>query len=190
MQQNTLIARTISLAGMLLVLVLAGCSPKTLTVTEVQKNAAELDGSQIRVRGWAYVRTEPYVGFIGCAPAPPTGTLENDVVVGTMFLLPEEDKDSSKQGIAISKSSLSCEGSHCLISCAPFDPGNMDYCGASRGYNTPLLIPYEMVGTLRVQQTDGESQLVLEDIKLSESRRLINETWEPIPTGTIEYGCP
>jgi hypothetical protein len=187
MQQNTLIARTISLVGMLLVLVLAGCSPKTLTVAEVQENAEELDGSQIRVRGWAYVRTEPYVGLIGC---PPAGTLENDVVVGTMFLLPEEDKDTSKQGIAISTSSLSCEGSHCLISCAPFDPGNMDYCGAYRGYTTPLLIPYEMVGTLRVQQTDSESLLVLENIKLSESRRLINGTWEPIPTGTIEYGCP
>jgi hypothetical protein len=185
MQQKNMIARTMSLVGIVLVIGLTGCSTKTLTVSEVQKNAEELDGSQIRVNGWAYVRTEPYVGFIGC---PPAGTLENDVVVGTMFLLPEED--TSKQGIAISESSLSCEGGHCLISCAPFDPGNMSYCGAQREYSTPLLIPYEMVGTLRVHQTDGKRQLILEDIKLSESRRLLNETWERIPTGTIEYGCP
>ena len=166
---------------------MAGCSQKTLTVSEVWENTQELDGKQIRVRGWAYVYTEPYVGFIGC---PPAGVIENDVVVGKMFLLPENDTTERSSGIAISESSLLCEGSHCGISCAPFDPGNMDYCIALRGYSTPRLIAYELVGTLRVNQTAGELWLVLEDIQLSESRRLIEGTWEPIPTGTVDYVCP
>jgi hypothetical protein len=169
------------------VIALAGCSEKTLMVSEVWKNAQELDGRQIRVRGWAYVYTEPYVGFIGC---PPLGVIENDVVVGKMFLLPESDTSKRSSGIAISESSLLCEGSHCGISCAPFDPGNMDYCWALRRDSTPHLIPYELVGTLHTRQIDGEPRLILGDIKLSESRRLMEGTWESIPTGTIDYSCP
>ena len=87
MQQKTIIAQTISLIGIVLVVALAGCIQKTLTVSEVWENAQELDGRQIRVRGWAYVYTEPYVGFIGC---PPAGVIENDVVVGRMYLLLHE----------------------------------------------------------------------------------------------------
>lgn len=187
MQQKTIITQTILLIGMALVVTLGGCSQKTLTVSEVWEKAQELDGKQIRVRGRAYVYTEPYIGFIGC---PPPGTIENDVVVGKMFLLPENDTAKRSSGIAISESSLRCEGSHCGISCTPFDPGNMGYCVALRGYSIPPLIIYEMVGTLCVSQADGETRLILEDIKLSESRRLIGETWESIPMGTIDYSCP
>jgi hypothetical protein len=57
-------------------------------------------------------------------------------------------------------------------------------------HSTPRLIAYELVGTLRVNQTAGKPRLVLEDIKLSESRRLIEETWESIPTDTVDYVCP
>ncbi|MBN1316680.1 MAG: hypothetical protein JXA42_14475 [Anaerolineales bacterium] len=187
MKQRTIFPQSVSRIGIVLAIALAGCSQGTLTVSEVWENAQELDGKQIRVRGWAYVYTEPYVGFIGC---PPSGVIENDVVVGKMYLLPEEDTSTQSTGIAISKSSLLCEGSHCGISCAPFDPGNMGYCMALRGYSTPTLITYELVGVLEVSQSDSAPRLFLKDIKLSESRRLINGTWESIPAGTIEYVCP
>jgi len=188
MQQKTMISsKAVLLAGLALAMLITGCSPKTMTVSEVWEDAERLNEKQIRVRGWAYVRTQPYVGLIGC---PPAGTIENDVVTGRMFLLPENDVYKQSSEIVISESDLSCEGDHCRISCTPFDPGNMDYCGAERNYSTQHLIPYEIVGTLHIRQIDGERSLFLEDIKLSDSHRMIEGVWEPIPTGTIEYGCP
>ncbi|MBN1312629.1 MAG: hypothetical protein JXB30_14530 [Anaerolineae bacterium] len=185
MQSKSMIAQLALPLGMALMVTLAGCSQETLTVSEVWERAPELDDQQIRVRGWAHVYTDPYVGLIGC---PPAGTIENDVVVGRMFLLPEGDSAGMSSGIVVSEASLLCEGDHCGLSCAPFDPGDMAYCSAIRDYETPR--QFEMVGTLRVSQEEGEMKLVLEAIKLAESRRLMGETWEPIPTTTVEYWCP
>lgn len=155
-----------------------------LTVSETWKNAEALDGTIIRVRGEAKVYTEPYVGLIGC---PPAGVIENDVVVGRMVLLPEDDPHASQaSGIAIAESSLLCEGSHCGLSCAPFHPGPMDYCSAPH----PSASIYELVGMLRVSQVNGETRLVLENIDLAKSQRWMTETWESIPTGKFEYMCP
>ena len=73
---------------------------------------------------------------------------------------------------------------------APFDAGDMDYCLASCPSPRPSESFCEMVGTLRVSQADGQTRLVLEDVRPSESRRLLEEKWEPIPVATIQYGWP
>ena len=61
------------------------------------------------MRGWAYVYTEPYVGLIGC---PPAGVIEDDVVIGRMIFLPEDDTQMRSSDIIVSQSDLMCEGSH------------------------------------------------------------------------------
>jgi len=66
----------------------------------------------------------------------------------------------------------------------------MDYCVALREYDTPRLIIYELVGTLDVGRVDGEAQLVLENVRLPESQRLIEENWEPILADPVDYACP
>ena len=163
-----------------LLLLLAGCgSPHVLTVSEVRDKADALEGKLIRVRGRAHFSTVPYVGLTGCIPAG-SGRID---VVGRLDLFDETAPDPAYYGgkqplpsIQVSEASLQCKGDTCQVTCTPFNPEEARV--------------FELVGTLRVDNQGGKQELVLENVNLKESRRLVEEKLEPIPTGTFHYIYP
>jgi hypothetical protein len=162
----------------LMMLMLAGCnSSKLLTITNVWEQADELEGQSIRVRGRARFFTEPYQGLTGCVPGG------GGDIVGRLVLYDEDAPDPHYYGgeqplptIVVSSDSLQCKGNTCQITCEPFNPQE----GAV----------FELVGTLRVEHQESTKVLTLEDVILTESRQLMGEKLEPIPTGTFQYSYP
>lgn len=172
-----------------LIFSVAGCgqSRDYLTVSEVWQNAASLDGTQIRVRGQGHFRFEPYhplqVG--GCSLDEEV--VKNSHIVGIQDLL-DEDSPDVMQRLSISKSILQCEGDVCRMECRPFEP----MCGeGARCAGGPTAIEaFEFVGTLKLSDQQGDLELILEDIDLNTSQRLVDGEWGPIPTGVFRYFFP
>jgi hypothetical protein len=76
-------------------------------------------------------------------------------------------------GVKVSESSFKCEGDYCKITCSPFEVISERM--------------YEFVGTLQVS---GDSEFILENIDLEQSRQLINGNWVPISTGDFDVMFP
>ncbi len=65
-------------------------------------------------------------------------------------------------------------------------------CGEGTAYvgGLPAIEAFEFVDTLKVSNPHGDRELILEDIDLNRSRRLVDGEWEPIPTGVFSYFFP
>lgn len=158
---------------------------KALTVAEVIQNAERLDGKSIRVRGWAYLWLSPsratmwlYGG--GCAakldPNERQGYVKGWLTLYDLTYPDEWGGDGAphdEAGIKISESSFSCEGDYCKITCSPFEVGTQR--------------TYEFVGTLKV---DENSEFILEDINLEQSRQLVDGNWIPIQKVNFDIQFP
>ena len=153
---------------------LFGCTvQQTFTVSEVVQGAEALNGKTIRVRGVAYVWVKPSLSemwmYGGCLPAS-AGSPKWDQVIGWLVLYEALDPVNAKPdgtprettGIRISDSSFHCDGNVCGLTCQPFTVGSHQ--------------TYEFTGTLRVD----EAGLVLENIDLEQSGRLVNGERLPI----------
>jgi hypothetical protein len=169
----------------LLVLLLAGCAGRNrwLTVSDVWQNADSLDGKRIRVRG------EADLNFIPRHPMQTGGcSLDRDFVKSTHIVaklaLVDGDSPDPDQRILISDSSLQCEGNVCGIVCRPFAPSD------TWGRVNPDAEVFEFVGVLRVDTREGQRVLILEEIDLQASRRMAEDEWGPIPTGSFSYVFP
>jgi hypothetical protein len=62
------------------------------------------------------------------------------------------------------------------MTCTPFDPQGAEI--------------FELVGTLRIDRQQGEPVLILDGVNLRQSRQMLGEELEPIPTGTFKYAFP
>lgn len=167
---------------------LPGCaSPqKTLTVSEVIEQAESLDGETIRVRGVAYLWTDPSPAAMwnygGCIPSW-AGPPKWEVVIGWLTLYESIDPDDlglygaasayDKRGIRIADSSFHCDGGVCGLTCAPFTVHSRQ--------------TYEFTGTLRVDETGG---LTLEGIDLEQSAWLVDGELQPIPAENFPVMFP
>lgn len=167
---------------------LPGCAsaPKTLTVSEVIEQAEALNGETIRVRGVAYLWTEPSSSemwnYGGCIPAS-AGPPKWEVVVGWLTLYESIDPDDlglygsaaayDKRGIRIADSSFHCDGGICGLTCQPFTVQSRH--------------TYEFIGTLRV---DNSGQLTLEEIDLEQSAQLVNGELQSIPAENFPVMFP
>ncbi|PKO13231.1 MAG: hypothetical protein CVU39_20245 [Chloroflexi bacterium HGW-Chloroflexi-10] len=157
-------------------LLLAGCTTdKVLTVSEVWEQADALEGTTILARGRMRLFTSPYQGLTGCVQGG------GNALVGIAALYDEDAEDphyseEPLNNILIAESDLRCVGNTCGMTCVPFDPkGGMIF---------------ELMGTLRVEREGGLKNVLLEDIQLEKSFRIIEEKREPIPTGKFEYLFP
>jgi hypothetical protein len=163
---------------LLTMLLLTRCSRNNLlTVSEAWEKAESLEGKLIRVRGRARFFTEPYQGLTGCVPG---GGRD---IVGRLELYDENAPDPHYYGgkqplpkMIVSESSLQCKGNTCQVTCAPFNPQEAGV--------------FELVGTLRIDNLQGNRVLTLENVNLEESRQLSGEKLGPIPTGTFQYNFP
>ncbi len=160
-----------------------GGKKKVLTVSEVWRDAASLDGERIRVRGQADFRLIPYhplqVG--GCVVGEDRDKFQ---ISGRLALL-DQDSQDPERGLFISESSLHCEGDMCKVVCSPFAPTAHATWGGSE-----TIEAFEFAGTLRVDDQGGTLVLILEDIDLQASQRLFEGKWGPIPTGDFTYLFP
>src|SRR5574341_90970 len=132
---------------------------KTLTVSDVIRNARALDGKTIRVRGQAYFWMEPSREEMwmsgGCAINPDGSLSKRGHVVGWLALYDEVDPTKpprEEAGLTISVSDFHCEGNYCTMTCGPFEP----VTGRT----------LELVGTLRIHEQSAEMKLVLENLNL------------------------
>jgi hypothetical protein len=171
----------------LVVFALAACNDP-LTVAQVWERAEELEGQRIRVRGKPYLTFEPHhpmqVG--GCSLD--RELVDRSHIVGTQHLLDEEAPDFDRL-LSISPSTLQCEGNLCNLECRPFEP----VCGPGAGCWELVSSPvqaFQFVGTLRINRQMDGTELVLENVDLGASQRLIDGTWSPIPTGVFRYAFP
>ena len=179
--RKTLQAVALGLVLALVTFSLVGCgdSLDCLTVSEVWQNAESLDGKRACVRGQAYLEFIPYHPWVvGGCPADGAATAS---IRGRLRLYDVDFHGSrhERPEIKVSASSLHCEGNACGMVCKPFAP-TLDL---SAGY----IQAFEFVGILKVDTQESQVVLILEEIDLTKSRRLVNGNWEPIPTGEFEY---
>jgi len=160
---------------LLLTLVLAGCAgpapaDRAPTVGEIRDDPVAFGGQIVRVQGRVEFLVEQTLAY--CDPP----SCDCNRSGGRLSLLDEEYMAAGRLDRAISvaatETGLLCGGNECELTCQPFDP---------RAAET-----LELVGRLRVQKTDGATyHLILDDLDLSASRRLVAGVWEPIPTETV-----
>lgn len=144
---------------------------KTFTVAEVIQNAERLDGKTIHVRGFAYLWMNPSQAEMwktgGCIPK--TDPSYRQIAVGGWLTLYDsvfsdnwggDDAPRDEIGVKISESSFDCKGDYCGLTCSPFEVVSQRM--------------YELVGTLRV---NGNSEFILENIDLDQSRQLVDGEW-------------
>ena len=155
----------------------SGCTSasQTLTVSEVIEQAESLNGKTIRVRGVAYLWSEPSASemwnYGGCIPDS-AGPPKWDVVVGWLTLYESIEPDDlglygsaaayENPGIRIADSSFHCDGGVCGLTCRPF---------TVRSHQT-----YEFTGTLCVDAAG----LTLKEIDLEQSAWLVDGELQPI----------
>ncbi len=167
---------------------LPGCAsaPQTLTVPEVIEQAESLNGETVRVRGVAYIWTDPSSSemwnYGGCIPDS-AGPPKWDVVVGWLTLYEAVDPADlgfygpalayEKRGIRIADSSFHCDGSVCGLTCEPFTVQSRR--------------TYEFTGILRM---DEAGELTLEGIDLEQSAWLVDGELQPIPAENFGVGFP
>ena len=178
--------RTLGL--LILALVLFGCTGEDeyLSVSDVWEQRDLLAGKRILVRGDArfqFIPSHP-LQIGGCLPKPEDRTH----IFGKLSLV-EEDISGSFQSITISDSDLQCEGDVCRVVCQPFAPTCADVINCEPGGLREIEV-FEFKGRLRVSQDQGEQVLILEDIELGASRRLVDGNWEQIPIGDFLFMFP
>lgn len=166
------------------VLVTACRGQETLTVTEVIQNAERLNGKTIRVRGLAYLWTDPSRAEIwaagGCTPKTDP-SYRPGAASGWLTLYdsidPADLKDYgepyNRTGLKISESSFHCNGDYCKIKCSSFE-------GVSQRM-------YELVGIFRIK---AGPEFILENIDLEASSQLIDGTWTSLSTGEFDLMLP
>jgi len=174
------------LVALFLLVPIVGCTgQKTLTVSEVVRDAEGLDGETIRVRGQAFLWTEPSQAemwmFGGCVPGTDPSHSRQGIVVGWLTLYESIDSDDlgrygvphDEMGIRISDSDFHCNGDYCAVTCQPFEvvPRRM----------------YELIGTLKV---NADSEIILENIDLERSSQLVEGNWARIPGGEFGIAFP
>jgi hypothetical protein len=163
----------------------AGCSGlKAFEVAEVVQNAGRLDGKTIRVRGKAYLWINPsratmwlYGG--GCAVKLDPNERQG-YVKGWLTLYDAAYPDEwggagaphDEKGVKVSESSFRCEGDYCRIACSPFEVVSERM--------------YEFVGTLQI----NDSEFILENVDLDQSRQLVDGKWTPVQRGNFEVMFP
>jgi hypothetical protein len=163
------------LAGFLLWMLDYPSQLEYVTVSEVWKNPKLYDGKIIRVRGRArfyqsvlldmcYIRScncndeEGVLDLIGDTPPQ----------IHNRYSFTEDD---------IHIIDIDCKGSHCSITCSPFQPEPW--------------IEYELVGRLAVTyRNDKPAWMNLTNINLRFSRQLVNGEWERIPIGIFVWVYP
>ncbi|MCG2783777.1 MAG: hypothetical protein L6461_01585 [Anaerolineae bacterium] len=169
-----------------LCLSLPGCAsaPQTLTVSEVIEQAESLNGETIRVRGVAYIWTDPSSSemwnYGGCIPDS-AGPPKWDVVIGWLTLYEAIDRNNlntngtprEMKGIRIADSSFHCDGGVCGLTCQPFTVSSHQ--------------TYEFTGTLHVDETGGPT---LEEIDLEQSAWLVDGELQPIPAENFPVVFP
>jgi hypothetical protein len=103
-------------------------------------------------------------------------------IAGRLELYDEDAPDPHYYGgkqplpkIVVSESSLQCKGNTCQMTCTPFNPEEARV--------------FDFVGTLRMGSQPSQ-KVLLENVKLEASRRLLGEKLGPIPTGTFQYSFP
>lgn len=166
----------IRFVALLLFVFVTGCGEqKPQTVAQVIQNAKALDGKIVRVRGRANLLVDPSEaemwGAGGCMPKTDP-SFRPGVAEGWLTLYDPLTQDDGAI-IKIAESSFHCEGDYCKITCAPFKVTAHEM--------------YEFVGTLRV---NGDSEFILENIDLEQSRQLVNAEWTAISTGNFDVIFP
>lgn len=164
-----------------IVISLTGCNENDdqyLTVSEVWQDAASLEEKRIRVRGLGALRYEPVhpLQIGGCALEPSA----NAPITGIAMLFEEPSDNEPRREILISESSLMCAGDTCSVTCKPFEPPENT---RTLALDSVPATTYEFVGILSVDTREDEVVLVLDQIDIESSRQLMDEQWEPIPTG-------
>ena len=179
------ILRPFLLVVVLLSLVACNESDEFLTVSKVWQEATALDGKRIRVRGLGALRYEPIhpLQIGGCSVVPSA----NSPVKGIGMLFEESLNNQPRREILISESSLICQGDTCSVTCRPFKPP-ADTRTLALESASPRI--YELVGTLRINSQEGEVVLILDDIDMETSGWLVDEKWEPLPTGEFTQIFP
>ena len=138
------------------------------TVAQVWENARALVGRRITVEGPAAFQT--WMTAVLCCP-PKCDCNETG---GWLYLTSEgiiryNSEHKYRDDIGVS---VECSGNECSLTCAPFDPNNVERL--------------EITGTLVAYEMDGEiAQLILEDIDFSASRQFVDGEWRGIPTGSF-----
>lgn len=171
--------------AMILLVFVTGCGgQKALTVAKVIQNVERLDGKTIRVRGLANLWVDPSRGemwmYGGCALKTDPNTRQG-YVRGWLTLYDSIESEGlwayggpqDQTGVKISESSFDCEGDYCKITCSPFEVVSQRM--------------YEFTGTLQVNEN---SEYILENIDLEQSRQLVDGKWVPIQKGNFDVSFP